>query len=301
MADSTSRQLARYYTDFRDTEIICTSDVVQTLNIDPQQIFIKIADSQWPCIINSVSLAMTKVIVGSKSGALSGLCQQGRCVNLRFGFSPYRAPPITFFISAKIANIAPYSDSESLVIVTLAYVQRPPDDLIEILGQYSDANLNWTQKREERISISAETLRKLSLSKEDATIIVHGESKRCILRDLGFAWARVMLMGIQTPLDSKKVLLRFAFDDMNAPVHLPGVITEISMMEGPNNLAIAILQYAEHMIPMSYKIHLNRCLSRTRKNALKEEQSSPWFTATDVFAGPKVPETSMAGNDYGSS
>jgi hypothetical protein len=147
MADSTSQQLTYYYDTYRDKETIFTTEVVQTLNLDPRQIFVKIATTQWPCIINSATLVQAKIIIGAKSGALPMLRQEKGTVALRFCFSQPGGYPISFFISAKITGIAPYADSEELVLITLAFTQRPPDDFIEILGQYSDAGCCWEQKK----------------------------------------------------------------------------------------------------------------------------------------------------------
>ena len=65
----TSQQISRYYEIYRDTEITFTKEFISALNLDPRQVYIKCAGSQWPCIINSTSLQSARIIIGTKGGA----------------------------------------------------------------------------------------------------------------------------------------------------------------------------------------------------------------------------------------
>ncbi|MDR3284942.1 MAG: PilZ domain-containing protein [Treponema sp.] len=294
MPSLTSQQLAKYYNAYRDIEIIFSTDVVQTLNLDPRQVFIKLSNSQWPCLINSLSMSQAKIIIGTKSGGFPQLQQEKGCVNLRISFSQFSGSPISFFISAKLTNIAPYANSEELVIITLAFTQRPPDDLIEILGQYSDANVNAVQKKDERATISAETIHKLGLAKSEAIIVLRGATQQCVICDLAFSGARVLLFDINGPFKDKNVLIRLEFDDIETPLDLPGVIINISLVEGKKNTAMAMIQYAPNMIPMTYKIRINNYLSRQHRTVQTAEQNVPWFSATDALSENTTPESEPA-------
>jgi hypothetical protein len=242
MAEATSRQLARYYENYSAYEITFTTEVVQTLNLDPRQVYIKCVNSQWPCIINSASLSMARVIIGTKSGAFNLLQDENGVFSLRFSFAKHQDLPINFFVSARVTDILPYNDSEELVIVTLTFTQRPPDDLIEILGQYADAGVHDEHKKDERIPITPDTARKLGLSSDEVIIILQGETQQCMLRDLAISGARVLLPGVQGKLTTKNVLIRLEFDDLEKPINLPGVINEMSFV-GVGDMAIAILRY----------------------------------------------------------
>jgi hypothetical protein len=284
MANATSQLLARYYENYQNTEIIFTSEVVQTLNLNPRQIFIKCVDSQWPCIINSSSLSTARIIIGTKSGAFNLLQTEKGVVSLRFSFLQHRESPISFFVSAKVADIAPYSESEELVIISLNFTQRPPDDLIEILGQYTDAEINAAKQQGARIPVTQDAMRKLGLATDEIIIILQGETTRCMLRDLAFGGARVLLLGIHRQLTTKNALIRLEFDDMEKPLNLPGMINEITQVNGESNMAMAILQYQESMVPMAYKIRINNYLSRSRLLSSRDAKyTSSWFSATDAL------------------
>ena len=87
MGITTSQQLQNYYDLFRDTEVTYTKDILRTLAIDPRQIYIKCNGGQWPCIINSTSFQMAKIIVGTKGGAFAQISRKDPpSVSLRFYF-----------------------------------------------------------------------------------------------------------------------------------------------------------------------------------------------------------------------
>ena len=82
-----SQQISRYYDIYRDTEITFSKEVIRTLNLDPRQVYIKCAGAQWPCIINSTSFQMAKIIVGTKGGAFAQISRKDPpSVSLRFYF-----------------------------------------------------------------------------------------------------------------------------------------------------------------------------------------------------------------------
>jgi hypothetical protein len=285
MAEAKSQLLASYYKKYSAHKITFTTEVVKTLNLDLRQVYIKCINSQWPCIINSASLSMARIIIGTKSGAFNLLQHKKGVVSLHFSFLKHEDVPINFFISSRVTDILPYNDSEELAIVTLTYTQWPPDDLIEILGQYADAGANDNHKKEERIPITSDTVRKLSLSSDEVFIVLEGALQRCMLRDLTFNGARVLLSGVRGKLATKNVLIRLEFDDLEKPINLPGVIKAISLVAG-DNMAIAILHYEESMIPMAYKIRINNYLSRKWRSSVQQHEISAnlMFSATDPLA-----------------
>ncbi len=209
----TSQQLTRYYELYRDTEVIFSKEVIKTLHMDPRQVYVKCTDSQWPCIINSTSFLGAKIIIGSKGGAYARLSKEKGTVNLRFCFSQGEKQPISFFVSARVQEIVPYMESSDLAIVNLTYIQRPPDDLIELIGRLLEANTNALRRRDERIPITEESLRKLSLAKADAVIFIDNVPRHCIVRDISFSGAKILLLGVAQFLNNKNAVLRLEFYD----------------------------------------------------------------------------------------
>ena len=282
----TSQQLTRYYELYRDTEVIFSKEVIKTLHMDPRQVYVKCTDSQWPCIINSTSILGAKIIIGSKGGAYARLSKEKGTVNLRFCFSQGEKQPISFFVSARVQEIVPYMESSDLAVVNLTYIQRPPDDLIELIGRLLEANTNALRRRDERIPITEESLRKLSLAKADAVIFIDNVPRHCIVRDISFSGAKILLLGVAQFLNNKNAVLRLEFYDPHEVITLPASIVKTDMAQGRKDIIIVCLQYDATKIPITYKLHINNYLTGMRKSQLSTYHSAP-VTASAVSATPR--------------
>src|SRR5574344_1650612 len=262
MAIATSQQITRYYDLYRDTEITFTKDIIRTLSMDPRQIFIKCAGSQWPCIINSTSFQVARIIIGTKGGAFQQIAQHNAPpVRLRFCFFESDNQILSFFIASKVTNITPYMNSKDLAVVTLTYTQRPPDDLIEMVGHLLDANTNSIRRKEERILINEDSRRRLSIPHEETIVIVQNVPRHCILRDLSFGGAKVILLGLAQFLVSKDIILRIEFDEPHEIVSIKGTIINAEQIEGRKDIISINIRYDDNSIPLSYKIHINNFIT----------------------------------------
>ena len=278
MAVLTNQQIGRYYEEYRDTEIAFTKDIMHTLALDPRQIYIKCTGNQWPCIINSTSFAKAKVIIGTKGGAFQQLARRDApAVNLRYCFYQNDGQMMTFLISGKIGTISSYMNSRDLAVLEVIYTQKPPDDFIEKIGHLIDANANAIKRKEDRIVLTPESCRKLGIPKEESIISIQNVPRHCILRDLSFGGAKVLLLGLPQFLTNKEVLLSLEFDEPHEIINLRGRIVSTGEVEGRKDIVAANIQFSEDSVTLSYKIHINNYLTSVRKNELdasaKEMQS----------------------------
>ncbi len=265
----TSQQISKYYDRYRDTEITFSKEVIKTLHLDPRQIYVKCADSQWPCIINSTSFLAAKIIVGTKGGAYARLSQENCNANLRFCFLQAEKQPISFFVSAKVTDIMPYMNAKDLAVVTLTFNQRPPDDLIEIIGRVLEANFNAVHRKEERIKLDEDAMRKLNISHEETLITVQGVPRHCILKDLSFSGARVILLGLSQFLLNREATLCIEFDDPVETVKLTGMVLRCDPIQGRKDIVAVSMRFTEGTVPMAYKLHINNYLTTKRKKELQ--------------------------------
>ncbi len=286
MSIVTSQQLTRYYELYRDTEVTFSKEVIKTLHMDPRQVYIKCTDSQWPCIVNSTSFMGAKIIIGSKGGAYTQLSKEKGTVNLRFCFSQGGNQAMSFFINARVQEITPYMESSDLAIVNLAYIQRPPDDFIELLGRLLEANANALRRKDERISITEESLRKLSLTKADSIVFIDNVPRHCIVRDISFSGAKILLLGVAQFLANKDIVLRLEFHDPHEVVSLPANIVKTEMAQGRKEIIVVAIQYDAAKIPITYKLRINNYLSSIRKSQLSTYHSAP-VTASAVSTAPR--------------
>lgn len=278
MGITTSQQLQNYYDIFRDKEVIYTKDVLRTLAVDPRQIYVKCNGAQWPCIINSTSFLLAKIIVGTKGGAYAAMTKKDSPpVSLRFYFVQQHDQPISFFVTGRVTDVSQYMNSADLAIITITFSQRPPDDLIDKIGTMLEANSNAIRRKEERIIITEETKRKLFISKDETIIFIQNVPRRCILRDISFSGAKVLLLGIEKFIQGKDVILRIRFDEPDEIITLEGHVVKTSPVEGRPEIIYACLQFDEAKVPTSYKIRINTYLTTVRKNilsAVSQEQQN---------------------------
>ena len=264
----TSQQISRYYDIYRDTEITFSKEVIRTLNLDPRQVYIKCAGAQWPCIINSTSLQNARIIIGTKGGAYQQISKEGTPLNLRFSFIPPGQTAISFFVTCKVTNVEPYMTSGDLAIISLSFTQRPPDDLIEIIGRLIEANNNASKRKEERIIINADSKRKLNLLREETLVYIQNVPRHCIIRDVSFSGAKLILQGLASLLKDKVTIIRFDFDEPRETIGVQGKIVKVDPIEGHKGLVAVCIQYLESAVPMSYKLHINAYLTAIRKKQL---------------------------------
>lgn len=269
MAIATTQQITKYYDYYRDQEIIFSKEMLHTLRLDPRQIYVKCNGGQWPCIINSTSFQMAKIIVGTTGGAFAEMTKKdGPTVQLRYCFIEPDNSQLPFFVSGKVSGVTPYMNSQNLAVVTLTFTQRPPDDLILKLGSLIEANQNAIRRREERIVITPNTLRKLNIEKEEAVVFIQNVPRRCILRDLSFGGAKVILLGITKFLVNKEAILQIVFSDPGETIEIRGTVISANPIEGRQDIAAVSINFDANQTPMNYKIHINNYLSNTRKTFL---------------------------------
>lgn len=271
----TSQQIARYYDVYRDTEVTFSKEFIRALNLDPRQVYIKCAGAQWPCIINSTSLQSARIIIGTKGGAYAQISKEATPLSLRFSFTPPGQLPVSFFVNCRVANVQPYMTSNDLAIITLTFTQRPPDDLIETLGRLIEANFNATRRKEERIIINEESKRRLNLLREETLVYIENVPRHCIIRDLSFSGAKLVLKGLAQFLKDKNAIIRLDFAEPRETLGIQGKIVKAETIEGRKDLASVSIQFLETAVPMSYKLHINSYLTAIRKKQL------------DVVAGQK--------------
>ena len=295
----TSHQITRYYDIYRDTEVTFSKEFIRALNLDPRQVYIKCAGAQWPCIINSTSLQSARIIIGTKGGAFAQISKENTPLSLRFSFTPPGQLPVSFFVNCRVSNVQPYMTSNDLAIITLTFTQRPPDDLIETLGRLIEANFNSSRRKEERIIINEDSKRKLNLLREETLVYIQNVPRHCIIRDLSFSGAKLVLKGLAQFLADKNAVIRLDFTEPQETLGIQGQIVKAETIEGRKDLASVSIQFLESAVPMSYKLHINSYLTAIRKKQLdvvaaqtqEKPKEQPQKVTSEVPANPEKSET----------
>ncbi|MBO4857551.1 MAG: PilZ domain-containing protein [Treponema sp.] len=275
MGISNNNQNSRYYDFFREQEIIFTKSNIQILHLDLREVYIKFNGGQWPCIINSTSLQSAKIIIGTASGAYKEMVNNPKVsLSLRYSFIEPNESKVQFFVACAVDKIIPLPNTEELVIVSLLFTQRPPDDLISRIGEFIETNENFKNRKEDRIEINQNSIRKLGIEREESIVFVEGIPRKCILKDLSFGGAKIMFVGIPKFLIDKPVDLKITFSETNDTVGIKGVVKDAEFLEGRKDIASVHIKFDEDKVPLLYKRRINNYITTYQKNMLNNKRNN---------------------------
>ena len=275
MAVTTSQQISHYYEQFQSTDVTFTKEVIRALLLNTKHVFIKALGYQFPCIIYSSSMREAKVIATMTTALKETLQKANNNVALRFSFvQREKSDPLAFFVSARITGVAPYGDPQKgLNFFNLTFTQRPPDDLIERLGNILLANVASQRRREERIIITPESSKKLNMIGKGARVVVENVPRKALLRDVSFGGAKIIMPGVPQFLVNKPASVQLDFDEPAETLTLHGKIVRFEPVEGRTDIAAFALQFEESQVPMAYKMRLSEYLRHIKAPAPKPQNT----------------------------
>lgn len=292
---TTNQQINEYYNKYRENEIIFSKDIMRFLRLDPRQIYVKCAGSQWPCIINSTSFQQAKIIIGTNGGAFHQITKKDAPpVNLRFCFIESDNQPLIFFVTCRVTDVTPYMNSKELAILTLSFTQRPPDDLIYKIGSLIDANQGFIYRKEERIVLNEDTKRLLGINKKESIVYIQSVPRRCILWNLSFTGSKIVVLGVPKFLENKDCIIRLLFSDPTEIIDVKGTIVSVKTVEGRQDLVEAGIKFDENQVPLAYKMRINDFLSNRRKKFLDVAAKSAGHSNNGKEKEPETEEKNQA-------
>lgn len=251
-----------------------TKEVIRATALVPEQVYLKCAGQTWPCVIYSSSFVKARVIVNAKSGILESLQNAKNLVQLRFGFLEVnKQEPFMFFVSGKSTGYNQHGNSPDFVIISISYSQRPPDDLVAILGRFLDANVNSARRKEERILLEPNAIRELSLITTNTIAYIQGLPRKCILRDISFSGAKIIIMGITKFLIDREIFIKMEFDDPAEVYLIKGRSMRGEEVERRKDLVALGVSFEPTTLPMTYKMRLNDYLNKFKiENRIKDDE-----------------------------
>jgi hypothetical protein len=267
MSITTSQQIGRWFELYKTIDVTYTKEIIKATGLETRGIFLKCVGEQWPCVIYSSSFSGAKIIVSSRQALNEKISKANNAVSLRFSFKlPEKVDPVSFFIGGKATGFAPYqAGTGDLQFATMQYTQRPPDDFIEILGRLLDANINSQRRREERILLNPDSMRKICLVTKESLVFVQGVPRKCILRDLSFSGAKAIIVGLAKFLVDKECSLRVELDEPRESLDVRGTIVRYEDVEGRKDLTAIAIHFDEKAVPMTFRMHINDYLSQLRQ------------------------------------
>ena len=171
-------------------------------------------------------------------------------------------------------------------LITLEFAQRPPDDLIMILGSLLEATANSQRRREVRVPISPENMKKLGIETREATLSISGNAHRGILRDLSFGGARILLPSVPQNAVGSTVTMKIAKGEQAGELFLLGTVRRVEQVGGRRDVSVVAIEYVRDP-PMSYKLLINSYISSQRKGSTEEAVPAPAARRDDPAGFPE--------------
>ena len=144
------------------------------------------------------------------------------------------------------------------MFLSLSYTQRPPDNLIEVLGSLLEASMNSQKRSEERILINPASLKKLGIPNKETVVFVENVPRKGILRDLSFSGAKIIIVGVAKFLVDKVVQLKLDLEEKS--LRISGKVLRFEPVEGRKDLAALVILFDKENVPMEYKMIINEYL-----------------------------------------
>ncbi len=296
MSIVTTQQLARYYEQYRTTEVTFNKQVATATGLVAKNVYLKILDRQLSCVVFSSSMAGARVIASISPTIMAGLKKANNRMSLRWCFKlPDKVEPITFFVPSHPAGFAHYAAQDPDVqVVALEFTQRPPDDLIQILGMLLEANSNASRRKDERILLSPETMKKMGLESREAALLIEHASFKCALRDISFSGAKVLAAGSAAAFADRKLALRIIRGDPSLDILIQGVVRRAEEVGGHKDILAIGIEF-QGDIPMTYKLLISSYLGTVRKTPTDGSKGAAAPAAAGAAAvQPAAPAAAVA-------
>jgi hypothetical protein len=262
MSTITSQQISRYFNLYKQTEVSFNTRIIAAFSLLPKEVCLRCKGQIIPCIIYSTSMESAKVLANLSDRQFKLIREANKLVSLRFCFKiPDKPTPLAFFVTAKVVGFNRFDKNNAdLYFISLTYTQKPPNDLIEMLGALIDANTNARKRREVRIEIGVKTIKALNLDSKEAMVYIDKVPRKCIIRDLSFSGAKVMVVGVAKYLMEKEAVLHLSFGDQPDALQLQGRIIRYEEVDGRKEIAAIAIKFDQKAIPVQYNIHINAYL-----------------------------------------
>lgn len=254
--------LQNLFYQFLSTEVTYNREVANAMGFLPTGSTIKLLGRYFPCVVHSSSFEEAKVLLRFPRELRVDLetATKQAALNLVF-FNSKLGKNEIFQMYGSFSVVQAQSPAEGplSLFLTLAYSHRPHDSFLEIQGSYLNLQKEVHQRREERIPLNSQNLKDLGLASLNTLVTIDSIERKCLLREISFGGAKVILTGLGKFLLQKPFELQFHHLDKGRML-LPGQVTRTEEVEGHRELAVVGLKYHAEKLPVEYLQTVQRAL-----------------------------------------
>lgn len=246
--------LQNLYQEYLNTELTYSKEVAAGLGLLPAESSLKWQGDLYSCVVHSCSFKAAKVLVRLTGAQWKAMEYGSKITTLTLTFlQPKTGKKELFQFNGNLQALQQHGAPEGELSILLAVVfnHRPPEGFLQAHGSYLNLKKEANQRKEDRIPLNAEAKELLGLANLNTTVVVDHIERKCLLRELSYNGARVILTGVAPFLLDKPFSLtvpmagRAAFD-------IPGKILRAEAVEGHKGLAVIALGYHPDRVPVEY-------------------------------------------------
>jgi hypothetical protein len=254
----TSENLLRLYQRFCEIEVTFNSQVIMESGLSTSDVHLSIGSHHLPCVLYACSMKGARVIAEIGQNLVDPLAHRNPGIGLSLGFKQKdEVAAVILRMSCRVETVSDYGAREQQVrFISLEFSQKPSDLLIGVLGSLLEIKSNELRRRDQRIILNPENMKKIGLESRESCLAIEGASRRCLVRDLSFGGAKVLLSSVKFPRGSGKVLFKLQKCEVQDDAVLSGSIVRVEDVEGRRDLVALSIQYSTEP-PISYKQKIN--------------------------------------------
>ena len=256
-------KIQEYYEKYQTKEIFFNKSIRQETGLETSKIMLKMCGTMFPCVLYSCSMSYAKIVMNLDEEAFNMIQNAKNALTLHFSFLlEQQKGDIHFFVGCTTKALKSFkmnNGRDTSYIITLAFYQKPPDDLIEKLGKVLESIENFEKRKELRIKLDKKIAEGIGFISQKALIEIDSINRPCIITDISASGCGVILMLLKPDLIvNKTIRVTFHLQDPKMPnLELVGVVKRYEQVESKKLLYQIGILYDLEAIPYKYKNMIN--------------------------------------------
>ncbi|MCG8571304.1 MAG: PilZ domain-containing protein [Spirochaetes bacterium] len=262
MAHLPQQKLNLLYNQYGEQEIAFNRSIIQTTGLKTENVFIKVRNDQWPCVLYSCSMRNARIIINLDQTNFEQLKNANNLISLRLSFFPQPLKkPINFFIPSSVVGYNSFKlKQQNTFLMNIEFSQKPPEDHIEILGKIIETAQNFERRKELRVPIDEKILGKLQLTTNKLVALVDRIKRPCILRNLSASGCLLIMACNPKFVINKEIIILLITVNLEEPLAIAGKIVNSNIVEGRQDMAALGVAFDKDKIPHGFKDLINNYL-----------------------------------------
>ncbi len=251
----TKNKIDDYYFNFCQASITLTREICRKIGFLQSKNTMLVDNNKIPVVVTSISMLNSKIFIHKNDfellkGGVSD--KKKKSVLLKLFFTPDFNKVVSILIYAQISynneNIG-----KDYIPLYIEYSRRPSDNLIILLGEFLRINTTENKRKEERINLSPESIKKLKLVDNIGIVTCNEVSRKCMIKDISYSGMNIITPGSGDEYLNKKVVIRLSFEKNYNIDNVEGTVVRYDMIEGTSYLTSLGILLDKSTIPIDYE------------------------------------------------